>query len=102
MIAMIREDQRRWAGRLVSSALVFVCLPAASQAAAQEREPCPVAVPGAVVLYGEIPEPIVVTSEALAALPQVTVRGTPHGGDAGTWHARWVRQVTCLRIARHQ
>jgi hypothetical protein len=30
------------------------------------------------------------------------VRGTPHGGDAGTWHARWVRQVTCLRIARHQ
>jgi hypothetical protein len=96
MIAMIREDQRRWAGRLVSSALVFVCLPAASQAAAQEREP------GAVVLYGEIPEPIVLTSEALAALPQVTVRGTPHGGDAGTWHARWVRQVTCLRIARHQ
>src|SRR5690606_8045461 len=72
MIAMIREDQRRWAGRLVSSALVFVCLPAASQAAAQEREPCPVAVPGAVVLYGEIPEPIVLTSEALAALPQVT------------------------------
>lgn len=56
-----------------------------SSAMAQDREPCPVAVPGALVLYGDVDAPITLDRARLAALPQVTVRGTPHGGEPGTY-----------------
>jgi len=56
-----------------------------SSAAAQDRQPCPVARPGAVVLYGEIDAPITLTLQELEALPQVTVEGTPHGGTASRY-----------------
>jgi len=65
--------------------LVVLIVLAASDAAAQQRHPCAVAQPGALVLYGDLDQPITLTPGDLAALPQTSVEAIPHGGTATTY-----------------
>lgn len=67
----------------IIATLSLCLLPAlsASDASGQGRRPCPVAEAGKVVVYGDVASPIVLTVADLLALPQASVRGTPHGGE---------------------
>jgi len=70
--------------RPVTCALIALTIMAA-RASAQGRVPCPVAEPGALVVYGDVASPYRLTLEELRVLPQSSVQGTPHGGTAALY-----------------
>lgn len=78
--------------RTTSGAFAIIAL-TASSTAAQDRVPCPVAQPGALVLYGDVEAPITLTRDALVALPQVDVEGTPHGGELSSYTGPTLQSV---------
>ncbi|MHB1170145.1 MAG: molybdopterin-binding protein [Longimicrobiales bacterium] len=84
MISFLK-NRHRFRARITSFVVLVVAALAPSLVVAQQRVPCPVAEPGALVLYGDIPEPITLSAAELAALPQVTVTGTAHDGAATTY-----------------
>ena len=67
--------------RSIVGIVTLILTLSASDASGQDRRPCPVAEAGTLVLYGDIGSPIVLTEADLLALPQTSVRGTPHGGE---------------------
>jgi DMSO/TMAO reductase YedYZ molybdopterin-dependent catalytic subunit len=79
-------NEKRLPRTVISTVIACVAAVAlATEAAAQERARCPVAQPGRLVLYGDIPAPIVLTEADLLAMPQVTVEDTPHGGGPSVY-----------------
>ncbi|MGH7552778.1 MAG: molybdopterin-dependent oxidoreductase [Longimicrobiales bacterium] len=63
--------------------VALVACPARGQA--QERAVCAVARPGAVVVYGEVEQQLVVSANDLAGMTQASIPGEPHGGTPGTY-----------------
>jgi hypothetical protein len=76
----------RWA-----VAVALVALPA--DGLTQERAVCAVARAGAVVVYGDVEQQLVVTPNDLAGMTQTSIPGEPHGGTPGTYSGPTLAEI---------
>jgi hypothetical protein len=80
------RDLTRW---VLATALI--ACPA--RGLAQERAVCAVARSGAIVVYGDVEQQLVVTATDLAAMTQTSISGEPHGGTPGTYSGPALGQI---------
>lgn len=78
---------------LVSGVAFIGVLLAPSAITAQDRTPCQLAVPGALLIYGDVAEPVMLTATQLRELPQSRAEGTSHSGEVSTYRGPALQAV---------